>query len=109
VPTYIVGEKNLRVEFLNKVFISVLVIWVVIGVSLVTLYPIAENIQDLKTVTDSGNSQSDIDSGNSQTNNDSENSQSGTGSGNLLTGVGSGNSQSGTGSNSQTGTDSGNS
>lgn len=38
---------------MGKVSFSVLVIWIVIGVSLATLYPIAENIQQRKTFANS--------------------------------------------------------
>lgn len=72
---YIV-DKILVVDFLSKVTISVLVIWVAIGVSLATIYPLIETIEDLET---------NIRPGNLQPSTDTENMQNGSGSGNLQT------------------------
>jgi len=72
---YIV-DKILVVDLLSKVTISVLVIWVAIGVSLATLYPLIETIEDLET---------NIRPGNLQPSTDTDNMQNGSGSGNLQT------------------------
>lgn len=110
--------STIKGEILGKITIPVLVIWAVIGVSLATLYPIAENIQDLKTATSSGNSpdiapvsspgtgsqnsQNGVDSGYTQVNTQN------TGSGNALSTTISDNSQNGDLGNPQNGNASGN-
>lgn len=86
---YIV-DKIFAVGLLSKVTISVIVIWVAIGVSLATMYPLTQTIQDqqtnigpkigtgnLKPGNDTGNlqkTQNSTDSGNLQTNYVSDNS-----------------------------------
>lgn len=86
-----IADEIFAVGFLSKLSVSVLVIWVVIGVSLATLYPLAENIKD-QTGIGSGDLQLGPGSGNSQTGNDSEDLQSGTGSESIQTVNGSDNS-----------------
>ena len=75
-------------EVLGKVSIFVLVIWVVIGVGVLTLFPFVENTTDRLIDSDSKNSQpvnvpnnlqSDFNSGNSLYNIVPDNSQSVTG------------------------------
>jgi hypothetical protein len=63
------------VRFLGKISVSVLVIWVVVGVSILTLYPIAQNPSDQQLGIDSRNLQPEIDSNNSQSGDDSSNLQ----------------------------------
>jgi len=70
-------QLTLVVKLLRKLSISVLFIWVIVGLSLATLYPLTENIANLKTGTDSGNSESGISSESSQTSIDSGSSESG--------------------------------
>jgi hypothetical protein len=89
---------------LGKLSFSIVIIWIVIGVSIATLYPIAEFIQERETFVNSDISQSGNDLGNSQTDSNSGNSQV-TGS-NSKTGFSFDNSQF-TSSKSQTNVDSG--
>lgn len=97
------------VRFLGKLTLSVLIIWLGIGVSLAALYPLSDNIQDQQTGIGSGNLHLGPGQSNFQNDDGSGNSQSDTGSGNVVTGDDSGNSQSGTGSgDSQSGDNSGN-
>ncbi|MBP1946422.1 hypothetical protein [Methanobacterium petrolearium] len=79
---------------MGKLTITVLIIWVGIGVSLAALYPLSENIQDQQTGFGPGNLQLNPDLNEPQENNDSRSSQSNSGSENLIMGYGSGISQS---------------
>ncbi len=85
---------------MSKVSASVLVIWVVIGVSLATLYPIAQttidrqidgDFRNTSQTNNPDNSQSSFDSPNSLFNFDIANTQSVSGSGNSQSGSGLGN------------------
>lgn len=96
------------VRFLGKLSLSVLIIWVGIGVSLAALYPISQNLQDQQTGLGSGNLQSGLGLGESPKSNDSRNSQSNSGFGNIITGITSGDLQSGS-DNSQNSNSPGNS
>ncbi|OPX60535.1 MAG: hypothetical protein A4E25_00391 [Methanobacterium sp. PtaB.Bin024] len=80
---------------MGKLTISVLIIWVGIGVSLAALYPLSENIQDQQTGFGPGNLQLNPDLNESQKSNYSGSSGYNSGSENLIMGYGSVSSQSG--------------
>lgn len=90
-------------RILSKVTISVLVIWVAIGVSLATLYPLTETIEDQQTNIGPnigpGNLQPGTDTGNTQK------TQKDTGSGNLQTNSGFDDSQNDDSGDTQSGND----
>lgn len=76
-------------RFLGKLSISVLVVWAVIAVSVITLYPLTETMTDKQLGVNYGNSQPVTDSNNSASDNNLGLSQADRGSGNLQSGFGS--------------------